>query len=277
MRLGRNKRKLGYFIRYQLYDNDVNYHDVRKFLCLTEFDVSCKKQVETHLQGLAQHLHERLGARLKILPLTLSSLEAFGGNLEWVNPDRASTSWHGEAKTRLKAVFEDLVGLAKDDFEYDSCWPIYVVFLSFARGKIIAAGGKLDLEKIWIMFWEIGSENEEFLNFIELFEHIMIKSYSEAIAECVGSLMNLQIGSGRNLHPVNLNKELFLRFNLGPLHVIKVNLIPQVVKEKVDNERKEFFTKTTQKSLLKYDCLSASVGNFRKKEEESSHLPVSIF
>ena len=197
---------------------------------VAEFGVSCKKQVETHLQGLAQHLHERLGARLKILPLTLSSLEAFGGNLEWVNPDRASTSWHGEAKTRLKAVFEDLVGLAKDDFEYDSCWPIYVVFLSFARGKIIAAGGKLDLEKIWIMFWEIGSENEEFLNFIELFDDIMIKSYSEAIAECVGSLMNLQIGSGRNLHPVNLNKELFLRFNLGPLHVIKVNLIPQVVK-----------------------------------------------
>ena len=37
MRLGRNKRKLGYFIRYQLYDNDVNYHDVHKFLCLTEF------------------------------------------------------------------------------------------------------------------------------------------------------------------------------------------------------------------------------------------------
>ena len=44
------------------------------------FDESSKKEVETHLQGLAMHLHKRLGARLTVLPLTLSSLEAFGGN-----------------------------------------------------------------------------------------------------------------------------------------------------------------------------------------------------
>ena len=65
------------------------------------FDESSKKEVETHLQGLAKHLHERLGARLKILPLTLSSLEAFGGNLDWVNTNRAITSWHEEAEVRL--------------------------------------------------------------------------------------------------------------------------------------------------------------------------------
>jgi hypothetical protein len=141
------------------------------------FDESSKKQVETHLQGLAKHLHERLGARLKILPLTLSALEAFGGNLEWVNSD--SDSWHEEARTRLEAVFEDLVGLAKDDLDFDSCYPIYVAFLRFARGQIVAAGGKVHLEIIWRLFWEIGNENEDFSNVIDLFEHINWKLRKE--------------------------------------------------------------------------------------------------
>jgi hypothetical protein len=67
--------------------------------------------------------------------------------LEWVNRD--SDSCHEEARTRLQAVFEDLVGLAKDDLDFDSCYPIYVAFLRFAIGQIVAAGGKVHLEIIW--------------------------------------------------------------------------------------------------------------------------------
>ena len=107
----------------------------------------------------------------------LSALEAFGGNLEWVNRD--SDSCHEEARTRLQAVFEDLVGLAKDDLDFDSCYPIYVAFLRFARGQIVAAGGKVHLEIIWRLFWEIGNENEDFSNVIDLFEHINWKLRKE--------------------------------------------------------------------------------------------------
>ena len=107
------------------------------------------------------------------------------------------------------------------------------------------------------MFWVEAHEQDEYSNFLELFEHIQIKSYSEAIAETVGSIMNIQLGSGRNLHPVNMNKEMFLRFNLAPLHVLKSSLIPEVVKDKIENERKTYFNKTNQKSMLKYESLSA--------------------
>ena len=50
-----------------------------------------------------------------------------------------------------------------------------------------------------------------------------------------------------------------------------------VVDEKVKNEKKQFFTRTKQKDMLKFSSVSASIGNFRLEEEERSHLPVSIF
>ena len=84
-------------------------------------------------------------------------------------------------------------------------------------------------------------------------------------------------GRGRNVHPVNFNKEIFLHFNLPPLHIMKKNLIPKVVKYKVEIERKKFVSKTQRKSKLKFGVLSSSVGNFRVKEEEALHLPLALF
>ena len=133
------------------------------------------------------------------------------------------------------------------------------------------------MEKTWRLLWEEAKKEQEYSNFIDLFEHIQCKSYSDAIAETVGSIMNIQIGTGRNLHPVNMNKEMFLRFNLAPLHVLKKALIPEVVEEKIKNEKKIFFNKTTRRDLLKYESVSSSIGNFRKEEEERSHLPTIIF
>ena len=51
------------------------------------FAENVKQEVEDHLKTLARQLHKRLGERLKILPLTLSALEAFGGDLEWVSKE----------------------------------------------------------------------------------------------------------------------------------------------------------------------------------------------
>ena len=81
-------------------------------------------------------------------------------------------------------------------------------------------------------------------------------------------------GKGRNLHPVNFSKEIFLKFNLPPLHIMKQKIILEVAKNLIFNEKKVFQTKAKS---LKFDELSASIGNFRKSEEESSHLPISIF
>ena len=66
----------------------------------------------------------------------------------------------------------------------------------------------------------------------------MIDVMSEAMAETVGSVMTHHLGSGsRNaLLPVNLNCEIYIRFNLGPLHLVE-SLIKSVVKRRIDEDQ----------------------------------------
>ena len=113
-------------------------------------------------------------------------------------------------------------------------------------------------------------------SFIVLFQFVQVKSYSEAICETVGSLMKIHGGRGRNLHPTHFSKELCLKFNLPPVHIMKHKFIPEIAKKLVDVEKKEYFTKTDQ-NKLKFSSLSATIGNFRNKEEETSHLPLNMF
>lgn len=88
--------------------------------------------------------------------------------------------------------------------------------------------------------------------------------------------MTIHHGRGRNLHPVNFAKELYLRFNLPPLHTLTSNFIPKIVKMKME-ENKQYYRRLqyTRTSKLKYTEMSASVGNFRQDEESKSHLPLS--
>ena len=54
-------------------------------------------------------------------------------------------------------------------------------------------------------------------NFVGLFLHIQIKSYSELLCETVGSIMKMDHGRGRNINPVIFKKEIYLRLNIHPL------------------------------------------------------------
>ena len=114
------------------------------------------------------------------------------------------------------------------------------------------------------MFYTEYKDVEVATPFVKLFQHTQVKSYSEAMFETVGSIMKIHGGQGRNLHPANFSKEIFLKFNLPPLHIMKQKLIPEVAKDLVLNEKKVFQTKTLLKDV-KFAELSASVGNFRKK------------
>ena len=61
------------------------------------------------------------------------------------------------------------------------------------------------------------------------------------------------------------------------MHILKKSLIPEIVKEKLEVEQKEFLSRTRRKEQLKYGCLSASIGNFRESEDRKSHLPLTMF
>ena len=62
----------------------------------------------------------------------------------------------------------------------------------------------------------------------------MITSCSEAICETVGSIMNQHAGKNRHLEPRYFSMEIYLRFNLGPLHLMKA-LIKEVLSDKNSN------------------------------------------
>ena len=78
--------------------------------------------------------------------------------------------------------------------------------------------------------------------------------------------------------PANFSKELILAFNSPPLHIMRKTLIPQVIadlqKEVPMFSRK--LDKSHKASMLNFTT-SASIGNFRKKVEQASHVPTGFF
>ena len=82
--------------------------------------------------------------------------------------------------------------------------------------------------------------------------------------------MNMACGTGRVLHPENYAKEIYLRFNLPPLHTLKEKFIPEIVKSEL--RQKRFFRKgdksSRQQKKLKFPTLFTTIGNFRTKEDD---------
>ena len=100
--------------------------------------------------------------------------------------------------------------MSKEDYCFDSCFPAYMMFVDFNRQKFRSSDGRLKLERIWELFWKKYHDDKLYENFISLFEFVQVKNYSEAICETVGSIMGIHHGRGRNIHPINLNKEVYL-------------------------------------------------------------------
>ena len=103
----------------------------------------------------------------------------------------------------------------------------------------------------------------------------MIRSSSEAICETVGSIMGQHCGKNRYLTPENFSKELVLRFNLGPLHLLN-GLIDEVLAlgtTKSYLRQAIYIGKTVTKDLKK----SATIGSFQKKNETKSRFPLSFW
>ena len=121
------------------------------------------------------------------------------------------------------------------------------------------------------------TDSEESRSFQNLYEFVNVRTYSEAICETIGSMMSIAVSNGRNLQPFNLDKELYIRFNLPPLHKLQdfVKFISKSWREIGD---KEFYIKKRRAtSRLNLTNLSSSLANFRSKQEELSHFPVSLW
>ena len=64
------------------------------------------------------------------------------------------------------------------------------------------------LEEVYENFYSISDSSDR--QFMSFFEKIQIKSYSEAVAERVGSVMKISKGRNRNCETLNFNNETVL-------------------------------------------------------------------
>ena len=87
--------------------------------------------------------------------------------------------------------------------------------------------------------------------------------------------MGIALANGRNLEPPNLNKEVYIRFNSPPFHILQKKFIPTVAARW--KKQKEFYRRFKKKSGLRLYHLSHTMESFRKREEERSHIPVKLF
>ena len=77
-------------------------------------------------------------------------------------------------------------------------------------------------------------------------------------------------------------KEVLIRFNSPPLHILKEQFIPMAAAKwretmKKEHSELEFYRRGKKKSGLKMDELSHSLESFRQREEEKYHIPVELF
>ena len=81
--------------------------------------------------------------------------------------------------------------------------------------------------------WVKSVQNNQYSEFMDLWETCMIRSTSEAIRETAGSMcgsmMNQHGGKNPHLSPKYFSMELYLKFNLGPLQLLD-SLIEEVQK-----------------------------------------------
>ena len=186
-----------------------------------------------------------------------------------------------EGSRRMESLLNAWDQPVASSYDVDSLTPAFLLFTGY-RIKYYKKpdGAREVLEDVFKGFVEWMDNAELVQDFIDMFERIQIKSFSEAVCETIGSIMSIAKGKGRNCEPVNFSEEVSLCYNLPPLHILARSFIPEIVSDITD--RKGFFRvgdhgyKSIRNRLVS-NTLSASLFNLRESEENKSKLPSELF
>ena len=139
---------------------------------------------------------------------------------------------------------------------------------SFAKENVGGNLHPLDNVHLYYEKWVLRSKSEDFSMFQNLWEIVMIRSCSEAACESCVSLMGQLGGKKWHLEPENFSKEMVLRVNLGPLHILAEGLVNEFFKF---DKGKSYLRKESRLSHLvsKDFDKSAAVSTFEKRVKKS--------
>ena len=234
-------------------------------------------KVEKFMSEICKKLKGNLDERLKTSDLIQTAHTVLTGLFDWC--DMQDQGLARKVQDNLKKLINKM-GLEWQenlDHSHDDLCTGYLRWVLTSKSTR-EQNPDTTTEKLWEKYFNKYKEDERSALFIAMFQRVQLKTYSEAIAETVGSVMTLAQARFRNLEPVNFAKEIFLRFNLPPLHVLRLAFIPSIVEKLL--EYKEFHRRMEggrDRGKLKFNNISASVGNFRAKEELNSRLPIDFF
>ena len=226
-----------------------------------------KASVEKSLRVICKDLLKAWDERQTETKLQKVAIEAFG---KVHMPDPDLETFYKDRTNELTAVIGIMPGNHKEKYDAIELVDGFVAWNSYQ----IKTDHNIPMKKkwaAWINTLTRSAKLDDYGLFIEFFQCIQVRSMSEAMAETVGSLMNINSGTGRQLQPVNFSVEIYLRFNLGPLHTLG-----GLVKEVAEKHGKEFFRKAAPRGLT-IDSTSIAISSFRNNSELSCHIPFKIF
>ena len=134
-------------------------------------------------------------------------LEAFVGVEDWYDEDKFNQSAQSAIlRNKITEILLHVKGerlIKYRDVQEEICLG-YNIFLKEYVPKLKTSNAKaMSLEKFYETFWHDFHETDELEHFIEFFEFLQIKSYSEAICESVGSVMNMATGNNKRFQILN--------------------------------------------------------------------------
>ena len=197
-------------------------------LPVKDYSVALQVKVEEILENICQTLVTSFEERFNPLLLMLKSKEVFiEDKYEWFISEEDSNNNAGleiddyqgvnvakqnfyKAREKLKPVISLLStwSCISMQFEVDRVTEGFIEFIKIS--KHLSENSETTLEDRFKYFSKRFKGRPNIEEFSVLFEKINIKSYSEALAEHVGSIVKLSAGKNRNLEPYNLDK---VRFN----------------------------------------------------------------
>ena len=190
------------------------------------------------------------------------------------NPHKISTLSYQDQFEYLHNEISDLISIlpVSQASKFDA---VFITPGFLAWNRYFDTHNTEPVNKVYLKWYQsLSKENQvQYKPFITFFECFNVRVMSEAICECVGSMMKSHLAGGRNLQPSNFSNELYLRFNLGPLH-----LLDPLCNAIIDSKPKMYFRKLDKSRLDKLVSFrSSAIKSFREDEEEKSTMPLSIF
>ena len=232
-----------------------------------EFD-KIENKVKQKLQKISSNLLKRWNERQTETPLQIAAISAFGSPVEY---DKTSETGVLEMQGHIQEVLLCLPLYQRQQFDALEATGGYIEWNNF-----FTANKDLKINEVWKKWiQQLNTEqSKEYSMFINLFQNIQIRSMSEAICETIGSMMVAHGAKGRYLQPKFFSQELYLRFNLGPLHMLTDFCKEIVTERKKEYVRKNDLKKTFHKSVSEE---SAALRTYRLEQEGKARLPPNVW